>query len=75
MLLLTNTIILARTTRHMDRLIRDVIDIKLYCNMNWNDCFSVSMLWKPLIYLLNERSRTHSPRTAKSHAPETALPY
>jgi len=34
MLLLTNTIILARMTRHMDRPIRDVTEIILYPNMN-----------------------------------------
>jgi hypothetical protein len=54
-MLINDTSILAKKFRCMDRISREVIEIKPHPNsMNREDGFSLSKSWKPLIHALKE---------------------
>jgi hypothetical protein len=54
-----DTKMLAHKTGYHDRLIREVIDLELHTsNINWEDGFTLSSSWKPLIRLVCEKRQT-----------------
>jgi hypothetical protein len=66
-ILLNDTNILAKKSRHMERIIRKATEIQLYPNIiNREDDLSLSRSWKPLIHTLKEwkkvlcKNKTHS---------------
>jgi hypothetical protein len=54
-----NTIILSTKPRYMDHIIRDLTEIELHPNMNREDGFCISKLWKPLIRSLQHHRKPH----------------
>jgi hypothetical protein len=56
-----NTNIMAKTSEHIGQLLREVINIEVRAiNMNQEDGFCLSRLWKLLIYSLKEENRSSS---------------
>jgi MarR-like DNA-binding transcriptional regulator SgrR of sgrS sRNA len=80
-------IFLAKKSRQMDQIMREVTEIELHPNnMDREDSFSLSWAWKPLIHDLKEWRQSHAkvgassggPRkelTRLSYTPHTALTY
>jgi hypothetical protein len=69
-----NTNIMAKTSEHIGRLLKEVINIELCTiSMNQEDGFCLSRLWKLLIYSLKEENRSSS-RMLEQCLPEALNP-